>query len=309
MNLSAMKSALVFSSSRGLLIVQKNLPAILIIGGTVGVAVSAVMGYKATTKAEKAISEAKSKLNLIKDYKEKTSETRYSKQDYRNDLTIVYSQTGFELVKAYAPAVLLGVVSVSAIWGSHHILVQRNTAVMAAYAALDKGFKDYRSRVVAELGAEKDSQFRYNTKKEVIEEKVTDPETGKTKKVKETVTTVGSDGRSIYAKFFDETCQPYWTPNAEYNMWHLTATQQYFNDKLIADGHVFLNDVYKALGIETTQMGQQVGWWYNKGGDNFIDFGFLNEDRPTVREFTNGKNPNILLDFNVDGLIYQFLEK
>lgn len=35
--------------------------------------------------------------------------------------------------------------------------------------------------------------------------------------------------------------------------------------------------------------------------DNFIDFGVFDGDRPRARDFVNGYERSILLDFNVDG--------
>ena len=51
----------------------------------------------------------------------------------------------------------------------------------------------------------------------------------------------------------------------------LSTTQAYFNDRLVARGHVFLNEVYDAFGISRTPAGAVVGWTYNRNGDNFVD--------------------------------------
>jgi hypothetical protein len=84
----------------------------------------------------------------------------------------------------------------------------------------------------------------------------------------------------------------------------LRANQQYFNNLLIVRGHVFLNEVYDQLGLPHTTAGQIVGWRYtpDNEGDNYNDFGILRDDE-TVRDFINGRNGSILLDFNVDGPI------
>ena len=60
------------------------------------------------------------------------------------------------------------------------------------------------------------------------------------------------------------------------------------------------------LGIPATRAGQQVGWIYDKNDpnkDNFVDFGIYDTNRPSNRDFVNGYERTILLDFNVDGNI------
>lgn len=107
---------------------------------------------------------------------------------------------------------------------------------------------------------------------------------------------------SKYAKWFDNSCLG-WTKNSEYNLAFLTIQQNYANEFLRAKGHLFLNDVYKMLGIKETTVGQVVGWIYNEEntiGDNFVDFGLTNTYNA---DFINGNTPDALLDFNVDGWI------
>lgn len=107
---------------------------------------------------------------------------------------------------------------------------------------------------------------------------------------------------SSYAKWFNNTCMG-WINNPEYNLTFLRCQQNYMNDILRKNGHVFLNDVYQALGINKTQAGQLVGWVYdekNPVGDNYIDFGLMNKNNS---DFVNGLTSDALLDFNVDGVI------
>jgi hypothetical protein len=71
-------------------------------------------------------------------------------------------------------------------------------------------------------------------------------------------------------------------------------------------GHVFLNEVYDALGIERTKAGSVVGWVMGEGRANSIDFG-LYDGRERARAFVNGYERTIILDFNVDGVIYDLI--
>ena len=53
-----------------------------------------------------------------------------------------------------------------------------------------------------------------------------------------------------------------------------------------------------------------VGWIYdekNPVGDNYIDFGIYDVNKPQNRDFVNGIERVILLDFNVDGNILNLI--
>ena len=188
---------------------------------------------------------------------------------------------------------------------------KRNVALAAAYTVVDKGFKEYRGRVIERFGKDLDRELRYNIKAKEVEKVVTQ-EDGTETTVKETVNVIDPNNlRSEYTKCFDETCVG-WTRDAEYNLMFLKQQQNYFNDKLKTEGFVFLNDIYKALGMRCTRAGQVVGWIYDKSenplGDNFIDFGIYDLYDDQKRAFVNGYEKSIWLDFNPDGVIYDLLQ-
>lgn len=285
--------------------VKKHSPEILIVAGVIGTVASAVMACKATTKLSTVLEEQKKDVDAVHECSENEEiKADYSQEDAKKDLTIIYAQTGVKLVKLYAPAIALGALSLTSIVASNNILRKRNVALAAAYATVDKSFKEYRSRVVERFGEQVDKELKYDIKAKKFEETVKDPETGKEKKVKSTVNVANAD--SGYARFFDETCNGY-EKDTQYNLLMLRGQQQYANDLLHARGYVFLNDVYDMLGIDRTKEGQIVGWVYNKNnevGDNFVDFGILETNRETE---DGSYEPAILLDFNVDGNILDLI--
>ena len=96
----------------------------------------------------------------------------------------------------------------------------------------------------------------------------------------------------------------------QYNQLFLKAQQNYWNNMLQNRGHVFLSEIYDSLGIERTQASMIVGWMLGaEGGDNFIDFGIFDGENAKARDFVNGYEKSILLDFNVDGVIYDLFTK
>lgn len=286
---------------------KKHSPEVLIVAGTIGVVASAVMACKATTKAGKIKEEMNEKMDKIHEVAEAHRED-YTEEDLKKDTTIVYTQTAVKYVKLYAPSVALGVVSLTCILASNGILRKRNIALAAAYTAVDKGFKEYRGRVVERFGTELDKELRYNIKAKEFEEPVVD-EKGKEKIKKETVSVADPNLYSDYARFFDDGCLG-WSKDAEYNLTFLKQQQNYANDLLKKKGHLFLNEVYDMLGIPRTRAGQVVGWIYDEKhpiGDNFVDFGIYDMNREKVRDFVNGYERVILLDFNVDGNILDLI--
>lgn len=291
--------------------VQKHSPEILIVTGVVGVVASAVMACKATTKVGKIAEEHKSNIDAVHEAIEKgvtNAGESYNEEDAKKDLTIYYTQTGLKYVKLYAPSVILGALSLTAIISSNNILRKRNVALAAAYTAIDRSFKEYRGRVVERFGKDLDRELRYNIKAKEIEEKVID-ENGEEKTVKKTVEVYDPNNYSDYAKIFDESCIA-WTKSAEYNLMFLKQQQAHANTLLKQNGYLFLNEVYEMLGFDKTKAGQVVGWVYdekNPIGDNFVDFGIYNIYNEKARDFVNGYERSIILDFNVDGNIWELM--
>jgi hypothetical protein len=289
--------------------VQKHSPEILAGVGVVGVVASTVMACKATMKLNDILEESKETRDKIREVESNPRyEEQYSHEDAKKDLTINYTQTGLKIAKLYAPAVILGSASLGCLLASNDILRKRNAALSAAYMTVDKSFKEYRQRVVDRFGEEVEKEIRYNIKAEEITSTVV-AEDGSETTVTETVKTMDPNLYSDYAKFFDE-ASPYWQKDPEYNFMFLKSQQQYATDVLRARGRLFLNEVYDMLGIEKTKAGQIVGWVYNPEnpiGDNFVDFGIFDMSKERVRAFVNGYEPNILLDFNVDGNIWDLM--
>lgn len=286
---------------------KKHSPEILVASGIVGVVTSTVMACKATTKIDEVITESKAHVDMTKKYVEDNGiSEKYTETDYKKDLTIMYTQRGLQLAKLYAPAVILGTVSITAILAGHNILRKRNVALAAAYATVDKGFKEYRGRVIERFGEELDKELKYNIKAKEVDEIKVDEKTGKEEVVKKTVNVADPSTYSDYARFFDDGCTG-WTKDPEYNLMFLKDQQRYANDRLKTKGCLFLNEVYDMLGIPRTKAGAIVGWIFDEkhpNGDNFVDFGIYDIHNDKKRDFVNGYERTILLDFNVDGVIY-----
>lgn len=288
--------------------VKKHSPEILMVAGIAGTIVGTVLACKATTKVSEIIEEKNKNVEDVHTCLEDNTK-EYTEEDSKKDLTIIYAQTGVKLFKLYAPAIGVMALSFASIIAGHKVLKKRNIAIAAAYAAIDKGFKQYRKNVIEEFGEGVDQQMRFGLKSKEIKKKDKD---GKT--VKETEYYIDPEGNPLdniseYARFFDASSENF-AKDPEYNMMFLRRQQDYANEMLKARGHLFLNEVYDLLDIPRSKAGQVVGWVYDKNGntkgDNYVDFGLYRNDQGT-RRFVNGLEYNILLDFNVDGVIYDLI--
>lgn len=283
-------------AGRSGLLASKYAPEILLGLGIASVVGGTILACKATLKVEDILDEHTARMNEVDKIEDE--------EEHKKETVKVYANTTASLVREYAPAVVCIGAGVGMLTGSHHILKMRNTALIAAYNALDKSYTMYRKNVVDQLGEEADTKFRFNATEETITEQVEEDGKKKNKKRK-VIKAPTDDAPSQYARFFDD-ASPLWQHTPEYNLVFLRAQQNYANDLLRVRGHVFLNEVYDMLGIPRSQAGAVVGW-VKGNGDNFIDFGIYDSLDMMKREFVNGVEGAILLDFNVDGIIYDLI--
>ena len=302
--------------------IVKHSPEILIAAGIVGTVVSAVMACKATLKIDDILTEHQESVEKIKTGAADETLTEYTEKDARKDLALTYARTCGKLIRLYAPAVAVGAFSLGAVFASNEILRRRNVALAAAYTAVNDGFKKYRDRVLQRFGEAVDAELKNGVKTMEVKKEI-ENEDGKKQKVKKAVQTLESESDlSEYAVIFDERNPNWESGGSDYNKWFLHRMQCQVNDKLKAQGYLYLNDVYKMLGIEPTpaqrKAGQVVGWVYqpdakNPNGDNYVDFGvkevcptyILDPDKPAPD--LDDIDPVFVLDFNVDGNIWDMM--
>ena len=305
------KTELMNSLTRGVnrvgLKLKKHSPEIMVVAGVVGMVTSTVMACKATTKANDILKEAKQEIERVHAVIDRDAATKqkYSEEDGKKALAIVYLHTGAELAKTYGPSIAVGALSIASIFTSNHILRKRNIALASAYMIVDSSFKDYRKRVIERFGKELDHELRYNVSSKKVEETTVD-ENGREQKTEKLVQVANPlFDSSSYARLYDVGNTGF-TKDPDLNRMYLKNTQRFFNEKLDVIGHVFLNEVYDALGYPRTTSGQIVGWVKdNPKGDGYIDFDIFNMN--TNADFLEGRERACWLDFNVDGVIHTMI--
>lgn len=304
MSLKTLAGKVTGTFSKQLLTVKTHSPTLLIGIGAIGMVTSTVLACRATLKLNEVLDEANTHL-------EKADNLDDINEDERKKAKFgVQLQTAIKVAKLYAPSVLVGGLALASVTSSHIILKRRNAGLAAAVAIGLQEFKEYRARVVADQGKEKDFEYRFGKNERDI---AVEGETGT-----EAVTVKGPDQDVLkhniewtYSRVFDRS-NPNWSDIPNQNQIFLNMVESSANRRLLINGYLFLNDVYEMLGIAKTQAGQQVGWVVNPKegeGDGLVDFGVWNESTYKGVEWVTGERDALLLDFNVDGPITKLFPK
>ena len=285
---------------------RKHAPDILVASGIVSIGGGVVMACKATVKAETVLADRHEKLDAVKQVEadQTVDEAVYSEEDAAKDVQIINTQAAISIVKLYLPAgglLMLGILNILA---AHNLQKNRLMALAAGYNGLLTSFVEYRNRVVEDQGLDKDLEYLHGvTEAEVVEVKTV---RGKEKEEIVPAEVLDKANLSIYARVFDDSNME-WTKDQTYNLHFLKSQQNMANQILKDRGYIFLNEVYQMLGFEPVPFGQLVGWMNGIGGDGFVDFGIYDERNREARDFVNGREKAIWLDFNVDGVIYDMI--
>lgn len=298
--LTAVKNVVTSKGGLQVLRAQKYSPQIMFGAGVVGVVATVVLASKATLELDEVLD---SRDNLV-DLARETHAARpddYSAVSLKSDITKINIKTALQLTKLYGPAFTVGAASIACLTGAHLVLTRRNAGLMAAYATLNKGFQEYRERVLADVGEEKEREYRNGTTEvEVYSEKKSgEPVVKRDKR---------AAGLSPYSVLFGPD-NPNWEPEGAHRHFFLKAAQSSLQNQLDSKGFVTLNDVYDQLGMPRTKAGIVVGWVKNHPrSDQHIDFGIWDDERmEQFHDFMTGREESIWLDFNVAGAIHDMV--
>jgi hypothetical protein len=281
--------------------IHRNAPRILVFSGVAGVVASTLMACHATTKLDETVTAEKAAIQKAREIQDP--------KEMKKELTNAYFKTGVKLARLYLPSVGVGVVSMTAILSSHHLMERRNNSLAAAYTGLSTLFNGYRNRVAERYGEEVERRLRYNIHEEEIEETVVD-KNGKEKVIKKKVDVANIDQVSDYARYFmrrhpeePSLGSEYWEESYNYQETFLNNIERHLNDRFDTIGKMFLNEAYLAYGFPESVAGQTDGWVKdldNPVGENFIK---VTRTRVFFKNKDGGLEPAILLDFNVQGNI------
>ena len=259
-----------------------------------GALVTAIRG---TLKAQPVIEEIKTDLADIHCEIERAEENNEDTTALKKELTSTYLHAASDMLKIYAPTIILAGASAACVLTSHNIMLSRNIALATAFASVEEEYKKYRERVADRIGTEAEQAIYRDGMMREEEVTCVNETTGevKTEKVKKYDHNV-----SAHSGFFDSTNPNYVSdPANNYNLMFIQIQEQFCNDKLRVQGFLFENDARELLGLKKTEGGQRCGWVYDPNGPTHqISFGI--DDYVS----NSGKNiyaDGIWIDFNVDG--------
>lgn len=201
---------------RSKLFIKRNGSTILTVAGGFGAIATTVMAVKATPKALKTIEAAEE----VKG--EKLTKT--------------------ELVKvagpAYIPTVLMGVGTLTCIFGANILNKHQQAAVMSAYGLMDSSYKEYKKKVKEVHGEDGEKEVRTEIAKDHYDEKEV-PDQG--------------DGKQL---FYDEYSQRFFRASNE----TVLSAEYAINKSVAEDCYAVVNELYDLFEIDGIDGGDDIGW-------------------------------------------------
>lgn len=278
---------------------RKISPELALAGGIACGIGAVVVGCIASRKLNDIVDETREELDDLQEYVDEDKIENPKKEAF-----YIYRRAAWKLTKLYAPTIGLTIASTGLILASHGILSKRHVALSAAYSALDGAFKDYRERVSEAIGEEKERIIFSNshTEKNISFEN----ENGEIETKKNNSLIGNPHSESPYEFNFNRFTTKEWQPNADYNEMFLRNTERFCNELFHSRGHLFLNEVLDALGMERTQAGSICGW-IKGAGDDDVDFGYWENFRKDYSVDSDLCVKNIHLNFNCDGVIWNMI--
>lgn len=295
----SIKNAIMRTLNMGVLKVRKRSPEILLATSLTSGALALGLAVKQTLTIQPVLEDWN---EWMEDYKAglEMSEERdeslppFPEETAQKIMVGMAVQTGLKLVKHYSLPLAFAGLSAAATLGMYKVWNARYTAVVAAATGLQETLNKYREKLREQLGEDADKELLARTVDEDRETKE-DPQTKQPVRQPQKM--------SKYARIFDES-STYYKRNAGDNLSFLIQQQSLANRMLSINGCMFLNEVYDMLGFPRTQAGSIVGWLFDPGKPEQIDFGFWDLGDEAKRAFINGWEKSVLLDFNVDGIIF-----
>lgn len=223
-----------------------NSPAILTAIGVSGVIGTAVLASKATFQA--------------------ADELDFIGKGNPNGIQLLTKKEIFQRSwKFYIPAAIVGTVSVAAIIGSHSISTRRNAAIMSAFSVLESASREYRERVIEQIGIQKEERIR----EAVAENHIQNNPVSNS----QVIVTGGGDDLC-----YDTLSGRYFKSSVE----KIKRAQNEVNSECLSSMYASQNDFYRKVGLDAIVFGEELGWSF----DNLMDIQFTthlsSDDRPCL---------------------------
>lgn len=279
---------------------KQHTPEILVGTSIVSGVAAVVLGCVATYKYADDFKKAKKNIEKVKnEYPIKRENPElvniYSEEEEKKEISRLKKNVVKKYIKAYYPTAICLGMSVASILGATKIQKGRELAVATAYAALKSEYDKIKTEGIT-IGDTKEENKEEKQQEEVkieLNDKL--------------------DQVDLLHFWYDESC-PSWEPDATLNVEHILQTEKYLNEKLRRNGYLFVEDVYKHLGINlgaiptaVLKASKVIGWIYdmdNPNGSNYVSLGLTQGNgvlKQNIAEQVRFGEPSFLLEINPDG--------
>jgi hypothetical protein len=199
-----------------------NSPTILTTVGVIGTVTTAVLTGVASYKAAGII-----------DTDELLGRSENRTEEIKRNIRLVWP--------LYIPAVGTGLITVITIGCSNRISSRRAAGLAAAYSLSERGFEEYRKKVIASMGEKSEQQVR----DEVAAERVLNTPGSRE------VIIVGTDvlcHDAFTGRYFNGTVDG------------LKKAENELNHRILNNGYASLSDLYELIGLSKTDSSDEIGW-------------------------------------------------
>ena len=200
---------------------RSHSPEILTGFGIVGVISTAYLTGKAAYKSAEVLSDTDRHVDR--------------KERFKHDIKVVW--------KLYIPATATGVVTIGCIFGSQRVNVRRAAAAAAAYSVAERGFAEYKERIVEKFGEGPEQKIRDKIVQDRVEKKP-----------------VGSNEIVMLQTGHVLCCELFTHRYFRSDMETLKKAENEVNQRIFSDLYVMLSEFYDQIGLPHTSHSDYVGW-------------------------------------------------
>jgi hypothetical protein len=208
-------------------VVSKNSPGILTAMGVAGLFGSVFMAIDASRKADQALEQ-----EIIFRHEELSDDTPLTLED---KILVTW--------KFYAPTAIMVLGTAGCIIGSHRISRRRQAVLASLLAVAERGLNEYQAKVVETIGEKKEETIRGEIAADRI---AANPPDSKT---------IIFTGNGTYL-CQDSFSKQYFRSTKE----AIERSVNKFNQQLLLDGWLGINEFYYELGLESIELGDEMGW-------------------------------------------------
>ena len=220
-------------------VILKNSPTILTGLAVGGVITTVILTVGATKRALEVISEEQVR--------------QYVQNPKEKDKPLQKKEIVRLTWKCYIPTVIMGIGTIACIISSNSINLHRNAALASIYAIAETSLKEYQQKILETIGEKKELKLREEMDQDKLDR---DPVEGKQVIVTGRGETLCYD--SLSGRYFNSDLET------------IRRIQNDFNHQLNVEMYLTLNEFYDELGLEHTELGNNIGWTTEYGLVNIV---------------------------------------